>query len=63
MLKISWVENVSKFCEESIRDYRYGYNTAKGKKKWIRNLIRHEGLLKTVMEEAIEGKNCKVDLG
>jgi hypothetical protein len=65
MLKIPWVDRVTN--EEALRkiEEKPGLWNIMRKRRDVRvgHLIRHEGLIKTILEGAVEGKNAGGDRG
>jgi hypothetical protein len=62
MLKIPWVDRVTN--EEvlwNIEEEKPGLRNIMRKRRdvWVGHLIRHEGLIKTILEDAVEGKNAR----
>jgi hypothetical protein len=66
MLKIPWVDRVTN--EEVLRkieEEKPGLWNIMRKRRdvWVGHLIRHEGLIKTILEGAVEGKTLGADRG
>jgi hypothetical protein len=61
MLKIPWVDRVSnKEVLKRAQEKRVLWNNiVQRRDRLIGHLLRHEGLLKTVIEGTVEGKRCR----
>ena len=59
MLKISWMDKVTNVeVLERIADGRLLWsNIVRRRNEWIGHIMRHEGLLKLIIEGRVEGKN------
>jgi len=58
MLKISWTQQISKQqVLESIQEKRTLLDSIHQRKhKWLGHILRHDGLLHTILKDRIEGK-------